>query len=397
MNPDQKRYLQPRPAISALRQSKIREVANAGMGRDDVLPFWFGEPDELTPQFIRDAASESLARGETFYAHNLGLPELRLTIARYLAALHPNAALPIAVDNVAVTSSGVNALSLATQALVEPGDRVVCVTPLWPNLVEIPKILSANVQCVSLEFSETRGWQLNLDRLLGALTSNTRVLMVNSPNNPTGWTLNRDEQHTILTHCRKHGIWIIADDAYERLVYADSANCAPSFFDIADANDRLISANTFSKSWLMTGWRLGWLAAPTPFIEQLGKLIEYNTSCAPVFIQRAGDVAIRDGDAIIARTQARFRVARDHLCNALAAIDGIAAPAPSGAMYAFFKMKNLTDSLEFCKRLVTQQALGLAPGAAFGDEGVGFVRWCFASETSRLDEGIARFKRGVGV
>jgi aspartate/methionine/tyrosine aminotransferase len=387
-------HLQPRDAIRALRQSKIREVANAGMGRSDVLAFWFGEPDEVTPQFIRDAASESIAKGETFYSHNLGLPELRATIASYLSALHPNPALPITTENIAVTSSGVNALALAAQALVNPGDRVVCVTPLWPNLVEIPKILSAEVECVPLRFDTTRGWYLDLDRLLAALTPRTKAIMINSPNNPTGWTATRDEQHAILAHCRRHGICILADDAYERLVY-DHAKCAPSFFDIADASDRLVGANTFSKSWLMTGWRLGWLVAPEPFVEQLGKIIEYNTSCSPVFVQRAGIVAVRDGEQVIARTQARFRAARDHLCNALAAIEGIAAPPAPGAMYAFFKLEGLNDSLAFCKRLVAEQGLGLAPGAAFGDEGEGFVRWCFASEVARLDEGVARFARAI--
>jgi aspartate/methionine/tyrosine aminotransferase len=383
-----------REQIVNLRQSKIRDVANAGIGRSDVLPFWFGEPDEVTPQFIRDAATASISNGETFYSHNLGLIELRETIASYLRALHPREALPIAAENIAVTSSGVNALSLAAQALVNPGDHVVCVTPLWPNLVEIPKILSAHVQCVPLEFDAAHGWRLDMNRLLDALKPTMRMLMVNSPNNPTGWTLNRDEQRTILNHCRKHGIWIIADDAYERLVF-DGASCAPSFFDVAHADDRLVSANTFSKSWLMTGWRLGWLVAPAPFIEQLGKIIEYNTSCSPVFIQRAGIVAVRDGEHVIARTQARFRAARDHLCTALNAIDGISAPPPHGAMYAFFKMDGLRDSLEFCKRLVTKQHLGLAPGAAFGDEGEGFIRWCFASDLSRLDDGIARFKQAA--
>jgi aspartate/methionine/tyrosine aminotransferase len=382
-----------RPVIASLRQSKIREVANAGIGRSDVLPFWFGEPDEVTPQFIRDAASASLTNGETFYSHNLGLLELRETIAEYLSRLHANAACPIAVDNIAVTSSGVNALSLAAQALVDPGDRVVCV-PLWPNLVEIPKILSANVECVALSFDATRGWFLDLDRLLAALTPATKLVMINSPNNPTGWTIAREEQRAILAHCRKHGIWILSDDAYERLVYGGT-KCAPSFFDIADASDRLVSANTFSKSWLMTGWRLGWLVAPAPFVEQLGKIIEYNTSCSPVFIQRAGIVAVRDGEPVIARTQARFRAARDHLCAALNAIDGIAAPPAPGAMYAFFKVDGLTDSLAFCKRLVSEQGLGLAPGAAFGDEGEGFIRWCFASELPRLDEGIARFAKSI--
>ena len=385
--------LLPREAIVKLRASKIREVANAGIGRADVLTFWFGEPDEVTPEFIRAAAADSLGRGETFYSHNLGLPELRETVASYLSRLHPNPAAPIVADNIAITSAGVNALSLAAQCIVSPGDRVVCVTPLWPNLVEIPKILSANVECVSLEFGE-RGWQLDLDKLLSALTSDTKMLMVNSPNNPTGWTLTRDEQKAILARCRQHGIWILADDAYERLVFDDSG-CAPSFFDLSDGHDRLVSANTFSKSWLMTGWRLGWLVAPAPFIEQLGKVIEYNTSCSPVFIQRAGNAAILGGDAVIARTQARFRIARDHLCAALNLLPGVHAPPPPAAMYAFFKVDGMTDSLAFCKRLVGERGLGIAPGAGFGDEGEGFLRWCFASELPRLDDGIARFKAGL--
>ena len=386
-------HLLPRAAIVNLRGSKVREVANAGIGRTDVLTFWFGEPDEVTPDFIRAAASASLARGETFYSHNLGLPELRQTVATYLARLHPNPAATIASDNIAITSAGVNALSLAAQCIVNPGDRVVCVTPLWPNLVEIPKILSANVECVSLDFTP-QGWRLDLDRLLAALTPDTKMLMVNSPNNPTGWTLTRDEQKAILARCRQHGIWLLADDAYERLVF-DGSGCAPSFFDISDANDRLVSANTFSKSWLMTGWRLGWIAAPAPFIEQLGKVIEYNTSCSPVFIQRAGDAAITHGDAVIARTQERFRAARDHLCAALNALPGVQAPQPPGAMYTFFKVEGVTDSLAFCKKLVTDFGLGIAPGAGFGDEGEGFLRWCFASELPRLDDGLARFKRGL--
>lgn len=383
----------PRDAIVNLRASKIREVANAGMARNDVIAFWFGEPDEVTPEFIRTAASESLLRGETFYSHNLGLPELRATVASYLSRLHPNANAPITAEHIAITSAGVNALALAAQCIVNPGDRVVCVTPLWPNLVEIPKILSAHVTCVSLRFG-AHGWQLDLDALLAALTPGTRMLMVNSPNNPTGWTLSRDEQQAILTHCRKHGIWVLADDAYERLVF-DEAACAPSFFDIAHADDRLVSANTFSKSWLMTGWRLGWLAAPAPFIEQLGKVIEYNTSCSPVFVQRAGIAAISGGDAVIARTRARFQTARDHLCAALNALPGVHAPPPPGAMYAFFRVDGLTDSLGFCKRLVSDNGVGLAPGAAFGDEGEGFVRWCFASDPARLDRAIERFARGL--
>jgi aspartate/methionine/tyrosine aminotransferase len=278
--------LTARPGVLALRSSRIREVANAGMGRADVLPFWFGEPDEVTPEFIRRAAIDSLEAGETFYTQNLGLPELRDVLAAYLSRLHR----PTRAGEIAVTNSGMSALMLVTEALVGPGDRTVIVTPMWPNLVEIPKIMGADAVTVPLRFSPD-GWTLDLDALLGQLTPGTRLLYLNSPGNPTGWTIDRAAQQAILAHCRQHGIWILSDDAYERLHYRPGDAAAPSFLDIAGPDDRVVSTNTFSKSWLMTGFRLGWIVAPPDLIEQIAKLIEYNTSCAPGFIQRAGLVA----------------------------------------------------------------------------------------------------------
>jgi aspartate/methionine/tyrosine aminotransferase len=376
-----------RAAVRALAASRIREVANAGMGDPDVLPFWFGEPDEVTPAFIRDEAAASLARGETFYTHNLGIPELREAIAAYVSRLH-RATSP---DAIAVTASGMSALMLAVEALVEPGDRVVVVTPLWPNLVEIPKILSARVHCVPLDFG-ARGWTLDAERLLAALVPGTRALLVNSPNNPTGWTLDRETQRTILAHCRRHGIWIVADDVYERL-YFGAPPCAASFLEAAGDDERVISTNSFSKAWSMTGWRLGWIVAPRSLTSDLAKLIEYNTSCSPAFVQRAGVAAIERGESAVRRTVDRLRAARDRLTGALAELPGVEAPAPPGAMYAFFRVAGRGDSLAFCKALVREAKLGLAPGSAFGPEGEGFLRWCFASEPARLDEGVARFAR----
>ncbi|MCG6875311.1 MAG: pyridoxal phosphate-dependent aminotransferase [Betaproteobacteria bacterium] len=383
--------LAARPAVQSLVASKIREVANAGIGREDVAAFWFGEPDEVTPEFIRRAAAASLEAGETFYTHNLGIPELRETIAAYVTRLRR----PTGADEIAVTNSGMSALMLLTQALVGPGDRVVVVTPVWPNLQEIPKILGAEVVKVPLAF-DASGWRLDLDHLINALTPGTRAVYINSPNNPTGWTIDTAALRTILEHCRRHGIWILADDAYERLYYGAKAGTpAPSFLDIAAPEDRLVSANTFSKSWLMTGWRLGWILAPRTTLTDIGKLIEYNTCCAPVFVQRAGMVAIREGEPIIAHTLERYRGARDFLLPRLQALPGVEAASPPGAMYAFFRVRGVTDSLEFCKRLVAEQGLGLAPGAAFGPEGEGFVRWCFAAAEERLADGIARFERAI--
>ena len=381
-----------RDTVHGLRASKIREVANAGIGRDDVLAFWFGEPDEVTPAFIRQAGIDSLNAGETFYTHNLGLPELRDAIAAYVSRLHRRAA----GDRIAVSNSGMSALMLTTQLLVSGGDRVVAVTPLWPNLVEIPKILGAAVECVALEFGAA-GWTLDLDRLLAALTPGTRAVYINSPNNPTGWTIGADAQKRVLDHCRRHGIWIVADDAYERLHYDGPAGsvAAPSFLDLAEPEDRVISTNTFSKSWLMTGWRLGWLVVPPGVAADLGKLIEYNTSCTPVFVQRAGIAAVTGGEPVIARSLERFRRARDFLVHELRKIPGVEAALPDGTMYVFFRVRGMTDSLAFCKRLVRGHGLGLAPGAAFGPEGEGYARWCFAAELARLADGVTRLKRAL--
>jgi aspartate/methionine/tyrosine aminotransferase len=375
-----------RDVVRTLVASQIREVANAGLGEPDILPFWFGEPDEVTPAYIREAAVASLGAGETFYTLNFGIPELRAALAAYVSRLHG----PIAVENVAVTASGMSALMLTMEALLDPGDRVVGVTPLWPNLTEIPKILGADVVRVPLRFGSA-GWSLDTEQLLDALTPRTRALLINSPNNPTGWTLGDDQQRTILEHCRRHGIWVIADDVYERLFYA-GAGCAPSFRDLADPSERVVNTNSFSKAWLMTGWRLGWLVAPPALMPDLGKLIEYNTSCSPVFVQRAGVVALRDGEPTVARTLERFRAARDMLVRELAALDGVEAVLPPGAMYVFFRVDGARDSLAFCKRLVREAQLGLAPGSAFGPEGEGFLRWCFAASPERLLEGVRRLR-----
>ena len=378
-----------RAAVQALAASKIRELYNEGLGRKDILAFWVGEPDEPTPEFIRKAATDSIAAGELFYTHNLGIPKLREALAAYVSRLHrktdPN--------QVAVTSAGVNALMLASQLLVDPGDYVVEVTPLWPNLQEIPKILGARVTTVPLDFASS-GWTLDMDKLRGALKPGTRVLYLNSPNNPTGWTVSRAEQKTILEHCRRHGIWIFADDAYERL-YFGAGGVAPSFLDVMQDDDRIISTNTFSKSRLMTGWRLGWLVVPPSLVADLGKLIEYNTSCTPIFVQRAGIAAVTQGEPVIEHTRERFRRARDFLVNELRKIDRVEVAVPDGTMYVFLRVKGMTDSLAFCKRLVREHGLGLAPGSAFGPEGEGFLRWCFAAETDKLAEGVVRLRRAL--
>ena len=385
-----------RQAVLNLEESLIRQVANAGMARTDVLKFWFGESDEVTPSFIREAAAASLLQGETFYSHNLGLPELREAISAYTTRLHG----PVSFGRIAVTSGGVNALMLAVQALVDAGDEVIAVTPVWPNLTAQPAIMGARVKCVSLK-PVAGAWRLDMDELLAAVTPATRLLIINSPNNPTGWTLSRPEQQLILDHCRKTGTWILADEVYERLYFEPTPRgAAPSFLDIAAADDRLVVAHSFSKSFLMTGWRMGWLVMPPSSTVQVGKLIEFNTSCAPVFIQRAALAAIHGTDEVTPRVVAHLKVCRDTLVPRLEALPDIEVASPPGGMYAFFRLSDqgrFGDSLAIAKRLVLEAGLGLAPGNAFmvnpGPEAEGWLRWCFASQDiARLGQGVDRLQ-----
>ena len=378
-----------RKAIQNLEASKIREVANAGLGRDDVLAFWFGESDEVTPEVIRKAAIDSINGGETFYAHNLGLPALREAVARYTSAMHP----AVDASRIAITSGGVNALMLAVQALVDAGDEVVALTPVWPNLTAQPAILGANVVCVPLVPVQGE-WTLDLDKLRSAITSKTKLLIVNAPNNPTGWTMDRAEQQAVLDHCRETGTWILADEVYERLYYEPTPNgCAPSFLDISVPDDRLVVAHSFSKSFLMTGWRLGWLVMPPEMVDGMGKLIEFNTSCASVFTQRAGVAAIEHGNDITPRVVAHLKLCRDTLVPLLAAVPGVNVAAAKGGMYAFFQLEGFGDSLQVAKRLVVEAGLGLAPGNTFAPEAQGWLRWCFASkDPARLVQGVDRLK-----
>ena len=378
-----------RQTIQNLEESKIREVANAGMGRADVLAFWFGESDEVTPDFIRQAAIDSLQRGETFYSHNLGLPELRQAIADYTSALHG----PLDAARIAVTSGGVNALMLAVQALVDAGDEVVAVTPVWPNLTAQPLILGAKLTCVPLKPVDG-AWTLDMAALLATVTPATKLLVINAPNNPTGWTLTRAEQQAIVDHCRKTGTWILADEVYERLYYEPTSNgCAPSFLDVTQPDDRLVVVHSFSKSFLMTGWRLGWLVMPPSLVPHMGKLLEFNTSCASVFTHRAGIVALQRTAEVTPRVVAHLKACRDTLVPLLQAVPGVRVAPARGGMYAFFQLDGHPDSLETAKRLVAEAGLGLAPGNAFAPEAQGWLRWCFASkDLARLGQGVDRLK-----
>jgi len=378
--------VEARPAVRALSSSLIREVANAAMGKADVLPFWFGESDRATAQFIRDAAAASLAGGETFYSQNLGRPYLREAISAYLTDLHGRS---IPVERIVATGSGMTGLQIANQLVLSPGDRVVVVTPLWPNISEVPLILGAKVDRVSLSVENGR-WTLDVDKLIAALTPDTRMVIINSPNNPTGWMIDDESIAAILAHCRKHGIWVLADDVYERLVYDPAPRSAPSFLRHYQEGDRIISVNSFSKAWSMTGWRAGWVVLPETLARDATKLVEYNFSCIFEPTQRAAATAIQHGEEEVARMRAQMVSTREFLVDGLRKLNRVSVPDAGGAMYAFLKIEGYDDSLELAQRLVRETGLGLAPGRAFGPEGEGWLRWCHATSEAKLAEGLGR-------
>jgi len=375
-----------RQTIAALPSSKIREVAHLGMGRDDVIPLWFGESDLPTPQFIRDAAARALAAGDTFYQPNAGIAELREALAAYMNRLYGTG---LSRDNVIVSASGMNALMLVMQCLIDPGDVVVTTTPAWPNLPAVPQILAGAIREVPLTPGNA-GWRLDLDHLLDACDARTRVIFLNSPNNPTGWMMSAEQQAAVLDFARARGIWIVSDEVYARIVY--DRPTAPSFLERARPDDRLIVVNSFSKAWSMTGWRLGWITVPAELGPTFEMLTEYNIAGPAGFIQRAGIVAVEQGEACVEETVARFRTARDLTVARIGQIPRMSLPAPEAAFYGFIHVDGMTDSVAFAKQLLAATGVGLAPGAAFGDHSDAYLRLCFAASLPKLGQAFDRIE-----
>jgi aspartate/methionine/tyrosine aminotransferase len=376
-----------REKIRGLPTSRIAEVSALGFGDPGIIPLWYGESDLPTPDFIGAAAGAAIAAGETFYTHKAGLPELRETIAGYLGRLYGRG---IGAERVAVTSSGMTALMLVAQMLIDPGDNFVIVAPIWPNIAAAVTIMGGEPRLVSLDPAPGGGWRLDPEKLFAACDSRTRGIFVNSPSNPTGWMIAPDEIAALVGFARRRGLWLVADEVYGRIVYGNRA--APSFLEHTEAEDRVIVVNSFSKTWAMTGWRLGWLTLPPSLLPEIEKLVEFNTSGSPTFLQRAAITAIRDGEGFVESFAARCRAARDVAIDGLGACRRVSVARPEGAFYAFFRVDGVSDSLAFAKALLHTAKVGLAPGSAFGPMGEGWLRMCFARAPAAMEEAVGRLR-----
>jgi aspartate aminotransferase len=389
--------LAPAVAASALAvpHSRIRELAEIAMSMDGVLKLYFGESNLPTPEFIKRAAQKAMADGFTFYTENAGLPSLRKALARYYQELH---AVEIdAASEFVVTASGVQALHLAIRCLLDPGDEALVLTPAWPN--GAANIAMSNA--VPIEVAQPLvgdRYQIDFRALEAAVTPRTRMLLYTSPSNPLGWVATVDEQRQLLDFARRHGLWLMADEVYERLNYTGPkpTTPAPTILKLATRDDAVVVVQSFSKAYCMTGWRLGWLVTRRDLAARATQLNEFVVSHAPSFTQRAGETALLWGENALAEMLLRLRENRDFCLAALAKMPGVTVPKPDGAFYLFPKIASAADSFDFCKRLLLDTHVGLAPGVAFGTGGEGSVRICYAADRPILEEAMARLGHFLG-
>ncbi len=369
--------------------SRIRELAELAMGMDGVFKLYFGESNIPTPDYIKRAAQKAMADGYTYYTENAGLPSLRKALARYYTELHGVELDP--ASEITVTASGVQALNIGLRCMLDPGDEGLVLTPAWPNGPSIIQMSNAHAREIPHVLSDGR-YSIDFDALERAVTPRTRLLLYTSPSNPLGWVATEQDQERLLDFTRRHGLWLMADEVYERLYYSASARTAPTILKKCTRDDAVVVIQSFSKAYCMTGWRVGWLAGRKDLVTRASQLTEFVVSHAPSFSQRAVETALLWGEDLIRQMVCRLRENRDFCLGVLGKIPGVTIPVPDGAFYLFAKFDGVTDSFAFCKQLLMETKVGLAPGVAFGAGGEGNVRICYASDRPILEEAMARLK-----
>ena len=381
-----------RPAVTAIETQQILAVSQLALGDKSVIPLWYGESDVPTPAFICAAAQRALGQGETFYSHKRGTPELRQTLATYMSDLYGQ---EISTERVSVTASGMSGIMLLFQCLLDPGDNAIITCPVWPNAQSVVRALGAEARFHALDRSAEDGWTLDVEALKAKCDARTRAIFVNSPNNPTGWVLPAEQIIELLAFARARGIWIIADEVYGRMVYEGRA--APSFLEHCAPDDPVLVVNSFSKSWAMTGWRIGWVTHPPMLGELLGNMIEFNYSCVPPFVMRAAEVAIREGEAFVQQIVAYCRTGRVIVSERLPSLPHIADyRIPDASFYAFFRVEGTEErTLAFAQDLVRTAKVGIAPGTAFGPGAEGWYRLCFAQKPETIAEAMDRLEKAL--
>lgn len=372
---------------ASVEPSRIRAIASLADEYPGTLRLFVGEDTAPTPDFIKQAAVDALAANKTYYTPNAGYPSLRQVIAQHQSELHGS---PVDPAQVVVTGSGMVSIVLAIQATLDPGDSAIVISPVWPNISAAVRVRGCEPIEVPLTLG-ARGFEIDHDRIERAIQPNTRSLILASPGNPTGWTATWDDWRRLVELCERRQLWLIADGVYERLVLDPELPVAPSPWSLPQARPRTIIAQSFSKAYRMTGWRLGYLIAAVEMARTLTFLQEFVVSHAFGVAQAAAETAVLQGEPFIAESRARYSQHAQIALDSLSQLPGVCLPQPTGGLYVFPRLQGLTDSFEFCRRLVIDHRLGLAPGSAFGAGGEGHLRFCFAVDERTLREALHRF------
>jgi aspartate/methionine/tyrosine aminotransferase len=376
------------PASRNEPDSGIVKAAMYGFTKPGIIPLWSGEGNLPTPERFAKAASDSLHAGETFYTWQRGIPELREALKRYHERQFGRS---FSHENFFVTSGGMQAIQTVIQMIAGDGDEIILPTPAWPNYAGPLRLQGSRPVEVPMQFANGR-WHLDLDRLFDAVTPRTKAIMINSPSNPGGWTASREELIAVRDECRRRGLWIFGDEVYSRFYYgARGETRSPSFLDICEDEEQLLLANTFSKNWAMTGWRVGWLQAPRALGPAIERIIQYNSSGTPAFLQRGCVAALDHGEDFIVQQVATARRNRDLAVAMLGSNPRLRFEVPPGAFYLFFAVEGMTDSMTTVLRIIDEANVGFAPGATFGPGGEGFLRMCYLKDQAKLAEALDRF------
>ena len=378
-------------SLAQIRPSRIRDLADVAFGMEGVLKLHFGESNLPTPQFVKDALARAVNDGQTYYSENGGLPALRGALADKIAELHGVVIDP--AQEIVVTVGGLQALNVTIRCTLNPGDEALILTPIWPNGGEIVKLYGATPVEVPFIYDGTR-FTPDLAAMEAAVTPRTKLLLYTSPSNPLGWVATIEEQTALLNFARRHGLWLLADEVYERLDYARTG-VAPSLLRLANRDDAVIVVNSFSKAYCMTGWRLGWAVSRRDLIARDTPINEFIISHAATMIQYAGIAALRLGEDEVNGLVEQLHERMAFCASALSETKGVTLPKPEGAFYLFPAVSGLDDSFEFAVNLLKQERVAVAPGSAFGAGGEGSLRLCFASDMSVLEPAMERLCRFI--
>ena len=370
-----------------VESSRIRELAVLADGIPGVYKLYFGESNIPTPEFIKKAGQKAIEESHTFYTPNAGYLELRRAIARKTEELQGLRYDPH--SEIIVTGSGVTALLLAIFTLLDRGEKAIILSPAWPNSKSIVQMVGGIPIEVPLAEGRNR-YELDLDRIREAIDDDTKLLILSSPSNPLGWVASEGEQRALAELVHQRGITLLSDEVYERIVYEGQA--APSITRVAPRREGVVIAHSFSKSYCMTGWRVGYCLGPRAAIDQMIKLQEFIVSHPSSISQQAAITALNEGEAFIEEMVGRYRSQRDYMYERLSKMKGLEIRKPEGAFYIFARVIGLQDSFEFAQDLLMKKAVGIAPGCAFGLGGEGCIRLCFAADRAVIAPAMDRLE-----